>query len=186
MKKAFKIQSVILSLMFTLLLVTMIACGGMSFKVTIPRDVVEKQVVAKFPITRDKGLMTVTIDDVDLDFTKKPDRLTVLGKAKVAFLGLIPVEGDVVVNGKVKYRPQSGSFHFTDIQLEKFHLEELPESKLDEVSGVLGSVVVAALGGLKIYTLDPNDAKENLAKLVLHDVNVNNKGITVTLGLTKK
>ena len=161
-------------------------CGGFSFEVKIPRAMVLEQVRHKFPTVRNKGLMSIKLSNPELDFEGSRNRLGVSANAEVRLFGLIPMPGHILCDGTLEYRPASGSFVFTDIKVKKFTFQGLPESKADEVAGLVGSAALGALGGLEIYRLDPHATEEKLAKLALKSVRVTNDGIVARLGLGGK
>lgn len=161
-------------------------CGGFSFETKIPRALVEKQVQHKFPTVRNKGLMSIKMSNPELDFQGSRNRLGVAANAEVRLLGMIPFPGKILCDGTLEYRPANGSFVFTDIKVKKFTFQGLPESKADEVTGLVGSAVLEALGGLEIYRLDPKATGEKLAKLALKSVRVTDDGIVARLGLGGK
>lgn len=160
-------------------------CGGFSFEVKIPRALVEKQVERKFPTVRNKGLITLKLSEPKLDFQGARNRLGVVADAEVRLLGMIPFPGTIQCDGTLEYRPQNATFVFTDIKVQKYTFKGLPESKADEVSGLVGSAALAALGGLEIYQLDAKATEEKLAKLALKAVRVTDDGIVAKLGLGK-
>lgn len=162
------------------------ACGGFSFEVKIPRALVEKQVQHKFPTVRNKGLMSIKLSNPVLDFEGSRNRLGVAANAEVRLLGMIPFPGKILCDGALEYRPANGSFVFTDIKVKKFTFQGLPESKADEVTGLVGGAVLEVLGGLEIYRLDPKATEEKFAKLALKSVRVTDDGIVARLGLGGK
>lgn len=133
-----------------------------------------------------KGLLTIVISDPVLDFSVGNNRIGVQADTIVSVLGLLPVEGKTLATGGLKYDPQDGTFKFVKVKVEKFQMKELPEDKVDEVTGLVGNVLASVLGGLEIYKLDPSKAEEKLASLVLKDVQVVEDGVLVTLGAVKK
>lgn len=164
-------------------LLAAVGCGGFSFEVKIPRSLIEQQVERKFPTVRNKGLLALKLADPKLDFQGSRNRLGVEASAEVRILGLVPIPGNIVCDGTLEYRPQNGTFVFTDVNVKKFTFRGLPESKADEVSGLVGSAALAVLGGLEIYKLDSNATEEKLTKLALKSVRVTDDGVVAKLGL---
>lgn len=156
-------------------------CGA-SFEIKIPRSIINDQVQKQFPTVRHQGLMTVKITDPVLDFEGSKNRLGLTAVAEVRFFGLVPVTGSVDADGTLKYLPETGEFQFTDIQVRKFNLKGLPQSQFDEVTAAIGTQIVGALGGLKVYKFNPDDAKERAAKAVLRGIRVTDDGIVAKLG----
>jgi hypothetical protein len=161
----------------------MTACGGFSFEVKIPRSLVEQQVERKFPTVRNKGLLSLKLSDPKLDFQGARNRLGVEATAELRILGMLPIPGSIVCDGTLEYRPETGSFVFTDIQVKKFNIRDVPSSYADDIGGLVGTAALSALGGLEIYKLDANATEEKFAKLVLKSIRVTDDGIVAKLGL---
>jgi hypothetical protein len=166
-----------------LLPLMMTACGGFSFEVKIPRSLVEQQVERKFPTVRNKGLLSLKLSDPKLDFQGARNRLGVEATAELRILGMLPIPGSIVCDGTLEYRPETGSFVFTDIQVKKFNIRDVPSSYADDIGGLVGTAALSALGGLEIYKLDANATEEKFAKLVLKSIRVTDDGIVAKLGL---
>jgi hypothetical protein len=164
-------------------LLILAACGGFSFEVKIPKSLIEDQVKQKFPTVKNKGLMTVRLWNPVLDFQGSRNRLGVSANAEVKLLGLVPLRGSMVCDGTLLYKPQTGTFVFTDVKVKKFNIQDLPSSRADEVSGLILSAALSALGGLEIYKLNPEESTEKIAKLALKGIRVRDDGIVVKLGL---
>ncbi|MDX6767279.1 MAG: DUF1439 domain-containing protein [Candidatus Methylacidiphilales bacterium] len=176
-----------LSLSFLFFLApALVGCGGFSFEVKIPKSLIIDQVKHKFPTVRSKGLMTVKLANPQLDFEGSRNRLGVVADAEVRLLGMIPLPGKVDCDGTLEYRPKHGAFVFTDVKVKKFTIQGLSESRADEVSGIIGSAVLGALGGLEVYRLNPKATEEKLAKLALRSIRVTNDGVVAKLGLGGK
>ncbi|MEM6822528.1 MAG: DUF1439 domain-containing protein [Verrucomicrobiota bacterium] len=157
-------------------------CGG-GIQIRIPKEVIEKAVTGKFPTIRSRGVMSVTLSNPKLDFKGSRNRLGVEADCRVRFLGLVPMSGDVICDGSLEYKPRTGAFHFTDVEVQDFNIKGLPKSKFDEFSGLIGTAVVKTLGGLEIYKLDSKDRTESLAKATLKSIRVTDDGVVATLSL---
>lgn len=164
----------------------LVACGGFAFEVKIPRAMIEQQVEKKFPTVRNKGLLSLKLANPKLDFQGARNRLGVAASAEVRIFGMIPIPGQILCDGTLEYRPENGTFVFTDVDVKKFTFNGLPESKMDEVSGLVGSAALSVLGGLEIYKLDPKASEEKLAKMALRGIRVTDDGIVAKLGLGEK
>ena len=156
---------------------------GLSTEVLIPRTVVERQVGHRFPTARSQGVMTVRISNPVLDFQGSRNRLGVIADTEVRILGIIPVRGKVHCDGSLAYRPETGAFVFTDVLVRSFQVDGLPESQADQASGLIGSAVLAALGGLEVYRLNPNEVHGRLASYTLRGIRITDRGIAVRLAL---
>lgn len=181
--KTFPFNKVIFFLSAFGILILFISCGGFSFEVKIPKELIIKQVNHKFPTVKSKGLMTVKLSKPVLDFQGSRNRLGVTADAEVKIFGMIPLRGLVICDGTLQYNKKNGAFNYTDIQVKKFSFKEIPESKVDQVSGLVGSAVLSALGGLEVYRLNPDDSQEKLAKLALKGVRITDNGVVAKLGL---
>jgi len=161
-------------------------CGGFAFEVKIPRKLVEEQVARKFPTVRNKGLLSLKLSNPQLDFQGSSNRLGVKADAEVRILRALPIPGTILCDGTLEYRPQTGTFVFTDVQVKKFNIRDLPQSYADDIAGLVGTAALGALGGLEIYQLNPEATEEKLAKLALKGVRVTDDGIVAKLGLGGK
>jgi hypothetical protein len=159
------------------------ACGGFSFEVKIPRSLVEQQVERKFPTVRNKGLLSLKLSNPKLDFQGARNRLGVEASAELRILGMVPIPGSIVCDGTLEYQPQNGTFVFTDVQVKKFNIRDVPKTYADDIGGLVGTAALGALGGLEIYKLDANATEEKLAKLALKAIRVTDDGIVAKLGL---
>ncbi len=174
MKKLFFLLSVAVALA---------ACGGISFEIKIPKSLIVSQLDSRFPFTKNKGLMTVTVSDPVLNFNGSSNRLEVKANTVVRILGLIPIKGNVLTDGTLEYRPATATFHFKEVKIKEFNIKGIPESQLDQVTGLLGTVMLAVLGDIEVYKLNPTDTKENIGRLGLKGIRMVDDGVMVRLGI---
>jgi hypothetical protein len=123
-------------------LAILVSCGGFRLEVKIPKSIIIKQVERKFPTVKSKGLITVKLSHPVLDFKGSSNRLGVRADAEVRVLNVLPIRGLIDCDGSLLYKPETGTFHFTDVKVKKFSFKELPSSRADEINGLLATSVL--------------------------------------------
>lgn len=175
---------------------TVAGCGS-TFNFLVPKAAIVKAVTGQFPTVKSQGVITLRITNPVLDFQGSKNRLGIkadvavgIGVPQVAsFLSKVTnaahteVTGYMLLDGTMGYKPESGTFVFTDVKIRKFEVNALPRSDFDAVMGLATSAVVNALGGLELYKLDTSDWKQRLAKGVLRGITVTDNGVLVKFGL---
>jgi hypothetical protein len=189
----------------TAALLFMTGCGS-TFSYLVPKAAIVKAVNGQFPTVRSQGVLTLQITNPVLDFEGSKNRLGIAADVTVrvslpkvpqvssALSGLtskvVPsgtpkteVKGYMVLDGVLDYRPDTGTFVFSDVKVRKFDLQGLPRTELDSAAALATGTAVGALGGLELYKLDSTDWRQRLAKGVLKSIQVTNDGVLVKFGL---
>lgn len=175
----------------------LLAGCGSTFSFLVPKAAIVKAVTGQFPTVKSQGVVTLRITNPVLDFQGSKNRLGIradvsvgIGAPQVAsFLSQVTkaakteVTGYMLLDGTLGYKPENGTFVFTDIQIRKFAVDALPRTDFDQVMGLATSAVVNSLGGLELYKLDTTDWKQRLAKGVLKGITVTDDGVLVKFGL---
>ena len=167
----------------TIVALLAVSCSRVSWDILIPKSVIASQLQKTFPTVNNKGWMTVQLMQPQLEFLGNENRLRIVANVEVKFLGLLPVPGTATASGTLSYHPETGTFHYSDVKVEKFDLPNLPTGHYDEVTAQIGTLLLSSVNGLEIYRLDPKSTGDKLAELVLRGIKVRNDGIVVTVGL---
>ena len=159
------------------------ACRNLDVNVRIPREMIQKQVEAQFPIERRDGLLFVRFANPGVDLDGERDRIVFRASMEVSALGLWNAPGMVSVDAGLSYEPPEGAFYARDAVIRELELGGLGSEALQQVRTLASTLLKSRLEKIPLYRLNPRDTKENLARLLLRSVRIEDRSVVVTLGL---
>ena len=148
-------------------------------EIVIPRAKIQESVSKKFPYDKDVGIARFTLRAPEVYFKGKN-----IGLKAVYYANLLEKEirGSVDVNGNIIYRPETGAFYLHDFIISDITINEKDLLEKVKVQKIIDKVINNYLDGFLIYRLNPNDHKQNLARLYVKDIFVRNDDLVIVLG----
>jgi hypothetical protein len=150
--------------------------------VEFSRDEIQGRIEKKFPFTEKNAFFALTFSAPQV-LLERGDRMGLEVDVKAALLGGASYDGHLEVDGRLDYRPEEGAIFLADTRLERFELEGVSTSYLEQIEAVVGSVLKGFLISQPIYQLRQGDFKHSLAKLALKSVRVENGKVVAEVGL---
>jgi len=153
-------------------------CGKV-IGVDIPKNQIDQQVKAKFPVTK-PGIINLTLAHPVLTFNGAADRIEATTDVTLR-LGFVPAKGSVDVDGKLEYHPEDGSIRMGAIRVLKLNVAGLPPGRHEEVIGMIGNMLTPMFKSISLYQFDSKNRLEELARAHLKGFKVNSDSLTVQI-----
>jgi hypothetical protein len=157
-------------------------CSAPTFTVTRTQAELQAKLAPKFPVTREKFLVSVTLSDPKVLLRSEDTRVGLDLATEVRSPLSAPLAGRVAVMGVPYYDPERKSFFLREPRLERadfpgFDLERHQKTKL-----ALEAAVGVVAQSTPVYTLEGKTFKEATAKHLLKEVRVADGKLHFTLG----
>ena len=162
-----------------------LACGPAGpfrKQLVFERDQLQQKVAAKFPLKKKKKLTLVTLSNPQVLLAAGSERLGIGMDVKVSTLGK-KLKGHVEVDGDIRYNPDKGEFSVVDSRIRKLDIAGVAARKLGPIETVVKALAKRYMSDIPVYKLDQGDFKQNVAKLLLKSVTVEDGRIVVVVGL---
>lgn len=157
------------------------------YDIRITSEQIKKKLDEKFPLTKTYlYIFKITFQNPEvmlLDVTDKVRLcLDTILNIKIREHSK-PLRGSAEVISGIDFDTDSGKFFLTDCQIEKLHVDGIPDKYISKVNKVANMATKELLYKYPVYTLRAKDAKTTAAKLLLKKVVVSNGAVIVTLGI---
>jgi hypothetical protein len=150
-------------------------------EITIPRSTIQKMTEKKFPIEKDSRLADIRLFSPQVFFMNDSIGMTMKYSATLL---IKEVGGTVSFKCKPVYRPENTSFYMSDFELTNITMNSINTFIGKEQLMSLTSMIVNGLfGDTPLYQLNPNDYKQNMAKMLLKGVSVKGDSLVLLLAL---
>jgi hypothetical protein len=150
-------------------------------EITIPRSTIQKMTEKKFPIEKDSRLADIRLFSPQVFFMNDSIGMTMKYSATLL---IKEVGGTVSFKCKPVYRPENTSFYMSDFELTNITMNSINTFIGKEQLMSLTSMIVNGLfGDTPLYQLNPNDYKQNMAKMLLKGVSVKGDSLVLLLSL---
>jgi len=159
----------------------LLAFSGCAFReeIVIPRAKIQESISSKFPYDKDAVIIRLTVETPEVYFEGKS-----IG-VKLFYHGNFltkKIKGYADINGKIVYKPETGAFYLHDLTIADITINENNLSDIVNLQQIIDKIISRWMDGFCIYRLDPDDYKQNLARLLVKDIFVRNDDLVVVLG----
>jgi len=172
---------------FGLLLICMttVACGSglLRKEVVFTRAELQSKVEKSFPVEKKKRLVKVELSNPDILLAAGSERIGMRMQIVAAVPGLGTVTGTAEADGDLVYRSDQGRIAITDTQLRQLHIADVPEVYHKTIEALAAGLTKKYLSDVTLHTLNQDDFKESLAKLLLRTIAVEDGRVVVEIGL---
>lgn len=150
-------------------------------EITIPRSTIQKMTEKKFPIEKDSKLADIRLFSPQVFFINDSIGMTMKYSATLL---IKEVGGTVSFKCKPVYRPENTSFYMSDFKLTNITMNNLNSFiGKDQLMSLTSMIVNGLFNDTPLYQLNPNDYKQNLAKMLLKGVSVKGDNLVLLLSL---
>jgi len=157
--------------------------GALRKEIIFTAGELEQKIEKQFPITRKGTLAKVELNHPNVSLHKDTQRIGLRVDIKIAPPLGKKYSGQMEFDAGVQYRPERGEFFLVDSRVRHFQLDDVPKAYQNMVRGLANETLKRYLDELPIYTLDENDFKESLAKLVLKSLVIKEGNLVLEIGL---
>ncbi|MFH2012769.1 MAG: DUF1439 domain-containing protein [Pseudomonadota bacterium] len=151
-------------------------------EIIIPRAKIQEVVSQKFPFDRNILIANLTVKAPEVYFKGKSIGL------KLSYNGNFleeELEGSADFNGNIIYKSQTGAFYLGDLIISDITVNEHNFSEKNKLQKLIDDIISNYLDDFPVYRLNPDDFKENLARLLVKDVFIRNDDVIIVLGKLK-
>jgi hypothetical protein len=166
------------SILFALFLSS--AACGFQRDVTIRKYEIQNVIDPQFPVEKDVIIAKAELKYPDVYFFKG-DHLGMKLQYTGRFLKK-PAEGQIDLRGSLIYKPEKGALYLSKIEIVDFSVNKESRPNKDKLQGTLEAILSDFIVTIPIYRLKQKDFKEDLAKLQLKKIRVENENLILTVG----
>ena len=168
-----------LLILVILLLMIFPGCNGVEKEISISKSTIQKMVEKKFPIEKSLTLANIRLFSPVVFFQDNSIGLTMQYSA---FLLISEIGGNVSFKFKPVYKPENATFYMSDFVLSDITINNADSFiGKDNLMGSISVIVSSLFKDYPFYKLNPDDYKQNLAKILIKDVRVRGDNLIVLL-----
>jgi hypothetical protein len=165
-----------------ILALTLGGCGAATFTVIKTQEELQAKLAPRFPVTKEKYLVAVTLSDPKVLLRSEDSRVGLDLATLVTAPLATPLAGRVAVMGVPYYDPQQKAFFLRDARIERADFPGLDLERHRKTRAALDAAVGLALQTIPVYTLEGRTFKEATARHLLKEVHVADGKLHFTLG----
>ena len=160
-------------------------CGSglLRKELVFTRADLQSKVEKGFPVEKKKRLVKVGLSNPVIVLAPGSQRIGMRLDVAAALPGTGTVNGVVEADGLLVYRSEAGQIAITDTQLRRLQIADVPAAYRKTVKAIVASLAEKYLSDVTVYTLNQDEFKESLAKLLLRSVAVEDGRVIVEIGL---
>jgi hypothetical protein len=156
-------------------------CGA-RYTVRLSAEDIQQSIARRLPVSKSKLLVTVTVRAVSVEFMVDDDKILLRPQVDLSIAGQTALAGRALVEGEIRYAPETGEFFFDKPRVADVSIQGLPASARPVAEEVIGKLGEGYLTTTPLYRLKPTDFNQSLAKLVLKSVKVHHGRLEIELG----
>ena len=168
-----------------LIFVVLSACSSSLLRkeIVFTQADLQSKVEKSFPVKKKKEFVKVELSNPDILLAAGSERIGMRMQIAVALPGMGTVSGAMEADGDLVYRSDEGKIAITNTRLRQLDIEEVPSAYQKTVEAIAASLAKRHLSDVTVYTLNQDDFKESLAKLILRTIAVEDGRVVVEIGI---
>ena len=168
-----------------LLVAGVCACGSglLRKEIVFTQADLQSKVEKSFPVKKKKKLVKVELSNPDILLAAGSERIGMRLDIAAGLPGMGTVTGSAEADGDLVYRSEEGKIAITNSKLRQLDIGEIPSAYRKTVEAVAASLTRMYLSDVTIYTLNQDEFKESLAKLILRTIAIEDGRVVVEIGL---
>jgi len=144
---------------------------------------IEARLEEHFPFKKQAlAIFDFTFAEPDVTFLPASDGISINMQLEVAVARIIKSSGLVTVSGIPSYRPDQAAFYLSELTIDEFQVDKLPDKYARELKSALSSALQLFYKDRPIYRLNDASTKQRLARMVLQEVTVTDNRLIVKFG----
>lgn len=172
---------------FGLLLISAVlsGCGSglLRKEIVFTQADLQSKVEKSFPVNKKKRLVKVELSNPDILLAAGSERIGMRLQIAAALPGMGTVTGSAEADGVLVYLSDQGKIAITNTKLRQLEIGEVPSAYRETVEAIAASLTQRYLSDVTVYTLNQDEFKESLAKLILRTMAVEDGRVVVEIGL---
>ena len=156
--------------------------GLLRKELVFTRADLQTKVEKGFPVEKKKRLVKVGLSNPAIVLDAGSERIGMRLDVAASLPGMGTVNGVVEADGHLVYRSDAGEIAITDTQLRRLEIADVPAAYRKTVKAIVATLTAKYLSDVTVYTLNPEEFKESLAKLLLRSVAVEDGRVIVEVG----
>lgn len=170
-----------LLLIIVMVLLAFLGCKGVEREVSISKADIQKMADMKFPIEKNAALVNIRLYSPLVFFKDDSIGLAMQYSANLLLTG---ISGSVSFKCKPVYKPENTSFYMSNFELIDITMDNAGNFiDKDKLMGFISMIINDLFSNTPLYTLKPEDYKQNMARMVLKSVSVRDENLVLTLSL---
>jgi hypothetical protein len=144
---------------------------------------IQQSLNRKLPISKSKFLVRATVQSLEVALRQGPDRILLRPQVEVSIAGQSALTGRALVEGQIRYAPDTGEFFFDAPRMVEVSVGGIPESMRQHAEDLIATCAEAYLTITPVYRLRQTDFKQSLARMLLKSVKVRDGQLQVVIGM---
>jgi hypothetical protein len=161
------------------------ALSQYTYDLVITQNQIQESVDKAFPIEKSfMFIFDVELTDPKVLLTDGDRRVKAGVDVRLSSkLGNRDFTGNGMISGNVAYNSDTGEFFLVDSKIEELKSQEIPDEYIEKFNDTASDALRDFLEREPVYTLNSEDQRQALLKLVLKDVVVKDKKLILKMGL---
>jgi hypothetical protein len=144
---------------------------------------IQAQLAGQFPVRQERPYITVILSDPVVMLEDNSDRIGVELTVSTTTLGNIVGHARGLVDGRLRYVPQTGEFFLVNPEVRRLQVAGVPQQYQRDMQSVVAAVAKDTLARLPVYRLNEQDPNQALAKRHLKSATVRDGRLVLDLQL---
>ncbi|MCP4599521.1 MAG: DUF1439 domain-containing protein [Proteobacteria bacterium] len=157
-----------------------IGCGTVKEEVSVSKSQIQEIVAKKFPYEKNAIIAKFKLHSPQVYFKDKNIGM------KLEYVGSLlnkEIKGHIDFIGRITYRSKSAAFYLDNLQLVDITVDNSSFSNKEKLKSIVSNILNNYMNDYPVYSLNPNDFKQNAAKLLLKDISVKGDSLVLTLSI---
>ncbi|WP_430461899.1 DUF1439 domain-containing protein [Thalassolituus sp. LLYu03] len=167
-------------LLITALLMPLMASA---YEVRLSEQQLQQEINARLPVTQQRGLFTLEISNAVLTLIDGEDRLRIQADARLITSFGLQSRGKVTLDGKVRYNNQDYSFYIEDPVIRQISIDGVAPELEPQLIELAQQSLTPALRNQPVYTLSDQEMTQNLARMMLKGMRIEQRSVVLVLSL---
>lgn len=158
-------------------------------KIVLTQKQIQAKLDEKFPVSKIKYFIEFTFNEPKVLLKDGSDRIDFLVNVfiKTPLISMDKKEirnefnGQVNVECKLYYVPDTGYFHLNRLEIKKMEIKEIPEKYNKKINTFIKPFIERYVDSHPIYKLNPKNFKQEIARVLLKKVYVENNNLIILL-----
>lgn len=153
------------------------------YKLKIPLSDLQKQIEKSFPIQREKYFLLLRLADPMVRLDAEKNRVGILFTTYLNTMGHMTGSWRSSIDGHLHYDREAGAFYLSELKIHSNEKGEVSDTPVASAFYFVEKILNVFFSDVPIYTLDDNNLKHILARLLLKKITVQEENLVITFNL---
>lgn len=163
------------------ILLILLPALAQAYEVRLSEQQLQQELEARMPLTRQQGIMTLVLSEPLLTLQGNEERVRIRSKAQVSASFGLNSQGQITVDGKVRYDKESYSFFIDDPRVVQLSIDGLSPALEPQLIQLAQQALRPALENQPVYTLSDEEMTQAMARMMLKSLTIEDQAIVLVM-----